>query len=642
MSALTPSAIIEQDADGVITEWDAAAEQLFGWTRAEAIGRPSLIVIPDRNAMRARDDLAEMLWGPQQHVYQRTITVRRRDGDEFAAIVSAHVRVTRTGARVLTRTAAVAPLPDGGRDAQRYLAILNQISDGCAVVDLRGNYLFVNHAFCRMFNYRRDELIGANFKNAVGEDRVATLRAAFSQVYGTGRPAQLEYQAFPCDREPMFLDQSISLERDGDGEAVGFLTIVRDCTARKLAEQEADRARHAAEQASSAKSEFLANMSHEIRTPMNGIIGMSALALDGPLTADQADCISAVKSSAESLLALLNDILDFAKIESRKLDLEQIPFSVADLVAAAVQPLAFQAGQKQVTLLVDVASAVPAAIVGDPNRLRQVIANLVGNAVKFTERGSVVVSAAAETIGRGQITLHLSVRDTGIGISRDQCARIFEPFAQADQSTSRRFGGTGLGLTISATLVDLMGGRIWVESEPGLGSTFHIVLPFDIAAGATIVTQATSPPRLDPAPPSPSVARAMRVLVVEDNVVNQRVAVGLLSRRGHAVTIAPDGAEAIARLEHETYDVVLMDIQMPGMSGIEATAAIRARERASGRHVRIVAMTAHAMTGDRDRFLEAGMDGYVSKPIDSRTLFAIIEPSDRAADAGMAGFSCGS
>jgi CheY-like chemotaxis protein len=383
-------------------------------------------------------------------------------------------------------------------------------------------------------------------------------------------------------------------------------------------------------------------MSHEIRTPMNGIIGMSALALDGPLTADQADCISAVKSSAESLLALLNDILDFAKIESRKLDLEQIPFSVADLVAAAVQPLAFQAGQKQVTLLVDVASAVPAAIVGDPNRLRQVIANLVGNAVKFTERGSVVVSAAAETIGRGQITLHLSVRDTGIGISRDQCARIFEPFAQADQSTSRRFGGTGLGLTISATLVDLMGGRIWVESEPGLGSTFHIVLPFDIAAGATIVTQATSPPRLDPAPPSPSVARAMRVLVVEDNVVNQRVAVGLLSRRGHAVTIAPDGAEAIARLEHETYDVVLMDIQMPGMSGIEATAAIRARERASGRHVRIVAMTAHAMTGDRDRFLEAGMDGYVSKPIDSRTLFAIIEPSDRAADAGMAGFSCGS
>jgi PAS domain S-box-containing protein len=315
MSAASRNATIEQDADGVITGWDAFAEQLFGWTRTEAIGRSSLILVPDRNAARARRHLADMLHGPQERVYEGTITARRRNGYEFPAVVSARVHLTEHGPRVLTRAEAIAPLPDDGRNAERYLAILNQISDGCAVVDLRGNYLFVNDAFCRMFNYRRDELIGANFKNTVGEQRVSTLRAAFTQVYATGKPAQLEHQVFPRDREAMFLDQSISLERDRNGQPVGFLSIVRDCTARKIAEQEADRARRAAEQANSAKSEFLANMSHEIRTPMNGIIGMSALALDGPLTVEQADCISAVKSSAESLLAVLNDILDFAKID---------------------------------------------------------------------------------------------------------------------------------------------------------------------------------------------------------------------------------------------------------------------------------------------------------------------------------------
>ena len=264
---------------------------------------------------------------------------------------------------------------------------------------------------------------------------------------------------------------------------------------------------------------------------------------------------------------------------------------------------------------------MPAAVAGDPNRLRQVLTNLVGNAVKFTERGSVTISAAAEAVGPGRVELHLRVRDTGIGISRDKCARIFEPFAQAEESTTRRFGGTGLGLSISATLVELMGGRIWVESAPGAGSTFHIVLPFEVAAAA--VPQAAGAPAR---PAAPAASTVLKVLVVEDNIVNQRVATGLLSKRGHAVTIAQSGSEAIARLERETYDVVLMDIQMPGMSGIEATAAIRARERTSGEHVRIVAMTAHAMNGDRDRCLEAGMDAYVTKPIDSRTLFSIIEP----------------
>ena len=620
-------AAIEQDADGVITAWDASAEQLFGWPRADAIGRPADIVIPQRNARRSHVDRAEILNGPEGQVYRRTITLRRKDGREFPATVWAAARTTHSGRRLLSHVLAVMPLPDcpDRREIDRYMAILNQIGDGCAVVDLRGNYVFTNDAFCRMFNFQKSNLIGANFKEAIGQERVDTIRTLFQEVYRTGQTGQLEYQVFPQGREPMFIDQSVSLERDAGGQPVGFVSIARDCTARKLAEQDADRARRAAEEASRAKSEFLANMSHEIRTPMNGIIGMSALALDMALTPEQADCISTVKSSAESLLTILNDILDFAKIESRKLDLERIPFSPAEVMTRAARLFALQAAGKRVGLDLAIDPVVPASLMGDPTRLRQIATNLIGNAVKFTERGSVSVSATLDPVDGAGVALHLRVADTGIGIAADQRAEIFDPFRQADGSTTRRFGGTGLGLTISATLVALMGGRIWVDSEPGAGSTFHVVLPFDVA------DRGTAAPTLPPATAVSAPSRPVRILVVEDNAVNQRVAAGLLGRRGHAVTLAHDGAEALDRLDRETFDVVLMDLQMPIMSGIEATAAMRARERAAGSgRVRIVAMTAHAMAGDRERCLNAGMDGYVSKPIVPQQLFAAVEQQPAA------------
>ena len=618
------SAAFEQDANGVITGWDDAAEQLFGWPRADAIGRHGDMVIPPRNTERSREHRSEILHGPEERAYRRTMTLRRRDGTEFPATVSAIARTTPAGLRLLTRAHPVVPLADGARgiETERYLAILNQIGDGCSVVDLQGNYLFANDAFCRMFNYQKSALIGSNFKRATGEERVALLRKLYAEVYRTGNTGQLEYQVFAEGRGIRFVDQTVSLERDASGEPVGFVGISRDCTARKLAEQDADRARHTAEEASRAKSEFLANMSHEIRTPMNGIIGMATLALDGPLAPDQADCIETVKSSAESLLVILNDILDFAKIESRKLALERIPFSLRDVTAAAVQPFGFRAREKQIALQVEVAPAVPVSLLGDPTRLRQIVVNLVANALKFTERGSIVVSAGAERNGPASITLHLRVTDTGIGIPADKCTQIFEPFTQADGSTTRQFGGTGLGLTISATLVELMGGRVWVESAVGEGSTFHVVLPFDVAERGD-APDASTPTHADP--PPPAARPAVRILVVEDNIVNQKIAAGLLRRRGHDVTIAHDGGEALARIEQGAFDVVLMDLQMPGMSGIDATAAVRARERGSGQHVRIVAMTAHAMTGDRERCLNAGMDGYVCKPIDPRLLFAAVE-----------------
>ena len=514
-------------------------------------------------------------------------------------------------------------------------------------------------------------------------------------------------------------------------------------------------ARDRAMDASRAKSEFLANMSHEIRTPMNGIIGMTDLALGNPVSAETRECLETVKSSAESLLAILNDILDFSKIESRKLELESVPFAPREILADLLKPFAVRADQKGLELIVDVEDRVPDTLIGDPGRLQQVLGNLVGNAVKFTARGHVLVEVREHARVNGCTMLHLLVTDTGVGVPEEKHGTIFDAFSQADGSTTRQFGGTGLGLTISATLVQMMGGRIWLESDGGAGATFHVTLPLEIAGLASepqpdsvlaglralvvddnevnrriLIAQLTrwqmeptavssgqdgiealqSASRigrpfglvlLDANMPvadgftvagwiaaDPALARTpvmmltssgqwgdadrsrelgvaayltkpvdqrtllaqirrvvqgsaadpraatnvaeeaitpSRILLAEDNVVNQRVAMGLLQRRGHHVTLAQNGREAVDAVLRERFDVVLMDVQMPEMGGIDATTAIRKHEAESGGHVRIVAMTAHAMSGDRDRCLAAGMDGYLSKPIQQALLFEVIE-----------------
>ncbi len=525
-------------------------------------------------------------------------------------------------------------------EASRRRALFEHMHDGVVVLNEDGSVFEANSRFAEMLGYTTEELRQLH----IADWEAKYTREQLLEMIRNVSPEGQSLLTVQRRKDSSVYDAEISATRIEWGGRNYVLCIARDITERlRLAaelEQHRDRlqelvdartrdlaaALEKAKSANQAKSDFLANMSHEIRTPMNGILGMTEVLLDSPLTNEQREYLGIVKISGDNLLTIINDILDFSKIEAGRLEIEHIPFDPRKTLASIVASQQARATAKSLSLDLNFDTSVPPAVCGDPVRFGQVVTNLLGNAIKFTEQGGVSIRVTnLDPRDATDIRLEVAVSDTGIGIPAAKLEHIFEAFAQSDSSVTRQFGGTGLGLTISRELAARMGGILRAESEPGKGSTFRFVFPCAVAA---LEAEAPGGPLL---PTIPTANTGRRILVVEDNRINQRLMLAILKKLGHHVTLASSGHEALEYVGAQTFDLVLMDIQMPEMDGVETTQKIREREAHGGPHLPIIALTAHAMTGDRERYLAAGMDDYLTKPIQRDELIAAIDRQPPAA-----------
>ena len=768
-SEMRKSAIMESSLDAIVTmtetgdiiDFNLAAEKLFGYARADVVGRElaALILPPDRREGH-RNGLARYVRSRESTMLGRRLelTAMKADGSEFPVEIAMSALSVNGRLIFTSHVRDISELRHNEstlRDQLRFTQELLDVSPAPIFFkDNNGVFLAVNRAWETFSGQKRDDVVGRTSSALMNPEQDSLQRRMEEELMRNSTDVRHEMTVQRADgarREVMF---HMACFRRSDNSIGGIIGSITDITEMKEAGQQIRAAKDAAEDASRAKSEFLANMSHEIRTPMNGVLGMTRLALGTALNPEQREYLQIVQSSAASLLRLIDDVLDFSKIEAGRLSLEQAPFRVAPTCSDVMRMLAIEAQEKGVELLLSIEPDVPAVVIGDSTRLRQVLVNLIGNAVKFTDHGEVEL----RVIPDGDSHMHFAVRDTGPGIPREKQQVIFEAFLQADNSTTRRYGGTGLGLAISARLVSMMGGRLEVSSSVGVGSVFSFSLPlaqpvdqprqrltvpashralvvaahrgvregvagmltdwawevdsagsaepehclqlamaraaqgqaFDwyfidgtqalndgwTLAGALrqrypeakvlmllpvtgpgsetsrikslglsgfvrkpvlfseladSVQRITDGREEDTAigaclqqPPTAPMRRAS-LLVAEDHPVNQALARVLLEDLGHRVTMVSDGQQALQALKRERFELILMDVQMPVMGGMEATIKVRELEMMTGTRVPIIALTAHAMEGDRKRFLAAGMDDYLSKPIDPQALHAILQ-----------------
>jgi PAS domain S-box-containing protein len=624
LAAVSFTTIMEV-VDGRISFISESSAARYGYTAEELTGADVLkLVAPEcADAVRGRVDVFREGVFEVEHV--------RKDGTRFPVEVAAqHYRRGNENVRVVAvrdltgRKQGEAAL----RESESRFRSLFELSPDAIYVHVDSRIVFANPAAARMFGYDRpDALVGVDTLQLYHPDthkKVKARRAAL-QSPETAAAMQKPMERRFMRRDGTAFDAEASTTQLSWQGKPAVLVFVRDITERKQFEAELVAAKERAEVANRAKSEFLATISHEIRTPMNGVLGMSGILLDTELDHEQRECVRIIRESGESLLAIINDILDFSKMESGRITLEKVDFAVREVVESVSSLLGAQARAKGLALMVSVESAVPRQVSGDPGRLGQILINLVGNAIKFTETGSVTIDVRRLDEAGDDVVLRIAVTDTGPGIPKEHQTRLFERFSQVDSSATRRFGGTGLGLAICKQLSTLMGGEIGIESDEGKGSTFW----FTVRLGKATRAQETA---ATPVAAPPKAVRSLKILLAEDNPANQKVAAAMVAKAGHRADVVANGVEAVNAVAAVPYDLVLMDVHMPEMDGISATKAIRALAGQKSR-VPIIAVTADAMTGDRDRCLAAGMDDYVSKPIDPAALNAAIarwcEPGGR-------------
>jgi two-component system, sensor histidine kinase and response regulator len=782
LDASTQSAIVACDPSGIISVFNKGAERMLGYTAEEMVGKQTPATFHLASEVEARGDELTSLYGRSIKGYgafvekarhgeteEREWTFVRKDGSRLIANV--FINAVFDNHRNITGYVGIAHDVTKRKEFERNLLLLTErlsLATSVAAVgvwewDVANSAMTWDDTMSHIYGFKlKPDNPYEQWSQTVVPEDLPAAESSLQKILKLKSRETVDFRIRRADGSIRHLAAAEGAVLDDKGNVSKIIGVNIDVTDRKMAEAELQRAKEDAEAANRAKSEFLANMSHEIRTPMNGIMGMTELVLDTELDSEQREYLTLAKISADALLSLINDILDYSKIEAGKLDIESIDFNLGDCLGDTMKTLSLRAHQKGLELAFEIEPNVPDAIAGDPGRLRQIILNLVGNAVKFTEQGEVVLSVNLLTHVDGEVQLRFTVADTGIGIAPEKQTAIFEAFSQADGSMTRKYGGTGLGLTISSRLVELMGGRIWVDSVLGEGSRFHFTAVFKVQKTATrtvvprdpetlrdmrvlvvddnatnrqilvkmletwrmvpsvadsgakamvTLTEAKGIGRtfqlilLDAQMPEmdgfalaeyikrhPSFRAAtimmlssagqrgdamrcrelgvsayltkpvrqaelmdailtalgtrsrieekpalvtrhslresqvrLKVLLAEDNAVNQLVALRLLERFGHTVTVAANGKKALEAWGKGGFDAILMDVQMPEMNGWEATQEIRERERATGERIPIIAMTAHAMKGDDERCFAAGMDDYLTKPIRTEDLMSTLD-----------------
>ncbi len=623
----------EVDTNFVFTYASSRILDLLGYQAREIIGKTPFDLMAVGEADRLRPLFLEMMATKQSFAFLENISLHK-SGHEVVLETSGmpmfdkqgHFKGYRGIDRNITQRKAIDMALQEGEE--RFRSIAEVASDAIIVANSAGRIVYWNQAAVQTFGYPVQDaltmpliqIVPVRFrqKHADGVNR------AMTQHHTHGRNMRSEISALHQNGHEFPAELSVSSWTARDGVYVSG--IVRDITARKQAELALIKARDEADASVKVKSEFLANMSHEIRTPMNGIMGMTELVLDTPLTSEQRENLELVYSSAQSLLVIINDVLDLSKIEAGKLELESTPFDLGNCLSETLRTQSLRATQKGLALSLHLADDVPLKLHGDPVRLRQIMVNLISNALKFTEFGEIMVNVVAESIDSDVVTLRFAVKDTGIGIPLVKQWSIFEAFVQADSAVNRKYGGTGLGLSISNSLVQKMKGRLWVESEEGQGSTFYFTAVFLRTTESLAVDNSGAASQADAVN-----VKSLQILLAEDNPVNQKFALTVLGKAGHDVRLAQNGEEAVnLALSHE-FDVILMDIQMPLMDGFTAARIIRSR----GITTPMVALTAHAIEGFREQCLAAGMNDYLSKPVRGEQLLTLLQTIDNAQQSAV-------